>query len=205
MNKLVSNPIVVMALGLLLGVGAGVGSFWKAAQPLVAKARESRVSHGHPEKPDAPWDFWTVEMENVASELKDTKAVLKKREEDLAAREARLVAERQELVKQRKEIENLRAEIGNRLVEVQTDEAKNIKSLAGLYSNMTPKATLTIFKEMDDVTLVKIFSMMKSDVVSTIFEEMGNQSASDPSLARRAAVLSEKLRLVKSTRTATSP
>lgn len=205
MNKLASNPIIVMALGLLLGVGTGVGWFWKAALPLVKHARESRKSAVHSNRPDAPWDFWTLEIDDLSNELKDSKTLLKKREEELAAREGRFNAERAELAKQRQELETLRAEIGTQMIEIQTDEQKNLKSLASIYSNLTPKATLAIFKEMDDRQVVKLMSLMKSDVVSPLFEEMGKQGASDPALARRAAQLSDKLRLFKSTKTASTP
>ncbi len=205
MSKLASNPIALMVLGLLLGVGTGVGWFWKMAVPMVAKARAAHALALAPVRPDAPWDFWTIEMENLATELKDGKAAIKKREEELAARETRLLAERQELAKQRQEIEALRTEISGRMTEIETDETKNLKSLANLYSNLTPKATLAIFREMDDVTVVKILSIMKTDVVSPLFEEMGKQAATDPTFARRAAVLSEKLRLFKSTKAASSP
>ena len=55
---------------------------------------------------------------------------------------------------------------------------------------------------MDDVTVVKILSLMKSDSVAPIFEEMSRSSTADPALARRAAALSEKLRLVRTARSA---
>lgn len=46
-------------------------------------------------------------------------------------------------------------------------------------------------------TAVKILSLMKPDVVGPIFEEMSKTTGTDGPLARRAAILSEKLRLVK--------
>jgi hypothetical protein len=205
MSKVASNPIVIIALGLLLGIGTGLGWFWKSALPLIAQARAARAAAATANKPDAPWDFWTLEIENVAGELKDMKATLKKREEELLAREARLAAERQELAKQRAELETLRAEIGGKMTEIQTDEMKNLKNLATLYSNLTPKATLTIFKEMDDTSVVKLLGLMKTDVIGALFEEMTKQSATDPAMARRAAALTEKLRLFKSAKTASSP
>lgn len=205
MKKLASNPIVILALGLILGVGTGVGWFWKIAVPLVKAAREAKALATVAGKPDAPWDFWTIEIADVANELKEARLALKKREEELAAREARLAAERQELTKQRQELESVRAEIGSRVIEIQADELKNLKSLCNLYSNLTPKATLTIFKEMDDVTVVKLLALMKSDVQGPLFEEMGRQAATDPSVAKKAATLSEKLRLYKSSKTASAP
>ena len=202
MIKLASNPIVVLAIALLLGVSTGLGMFWKAALPLIAAAKAAKAKVAEAGKPDAPWGFWTIEIENLASELKDQKAVVKKREEELAQREERLNAERQELTKQRQQLEALRDDITGRIVSIQADEIKNLKSLVATYSNLTPKATLTIFKEMDDSMVVKLLSLMKTDIVSPLFEEMSKQAATDPAMGKRVATLSEKLRLLKSAQSA---
>ncbi len=204
MNKL-TNPIILVALGLLLGVGTSLGVFWQAAGPIIAAARENRVKAHEIVKPEAPWDFWTIEIENLASELKDAKAGLKKREDDLIAREGRFTAERLELAKQRQQLEALRAEIANTIITIKAEEMKNMKTLAATYSNLSPKATLTIFKQMDDTTIVKLLGLMKIDVVSPLFEEMSKQAAGDPALAKRVAQLSDKFRLYQSTATAATP
>ena len=198
MSKLATNPIVVLAIALLLGVGTGLGMFWKAAVPLIAAAKVAQAKVAEEGKPEAPWGFWTIEIENLASELKDQKAVIKKREEELVQREERLNAERQELTKQRQQLEQLREDITGRITSIQSDELKNLKSLVATYSSLTPKATLTIFKEMDDTMVVKLLSLMKTDTVSPLFEEMSKQAATDPAMGRRVATLSEKLRLLKS-------
>ena len=198
MIKLASNPIVVLAIALLLGVGTGLGMFWKAALPLIAAAKAAKAKVAEVGKPEAPWGFWTIEIENLASELKDQKAVVKKREDELAQREERLNAERQELAKQRQQLEAMRDDITGRVVSIQADETKNLKSLVATYSSLTPKATLTIFKEMDDTMVVKLLSLMKTDTVSPLFEEMSKQAATDPAVGKRVAILSEKLRLLKS-------
>jgi flagellar motility protein MotE (MotC chaperone) len=83
------------------------------------------------------------------------------------------------------------------LIEVTADESKNLRTLASTYTSLTPKAAVTILREMDDTTAVKILSLMKPDVVGPIFEEMARNAATDAPLARRAAQLSEKLRLMK--------
>jgi hypothetical protein len=204
MNKL-NNPIILVALGLFLGVGTSLGLFWQAAGPLVAAAKQNRVKPHGMAKPEAPWDFWTIEIENLAAELKDAKAGLKKREDDLIAREGRFTAERLELAKQRQQLEALRAEIENTVISIKNEEIKNMKTLAATYSNLSPKATLTIFKQMDDATVVRLLGLMKIDVVSPLFEEMSKQAANDPALAKRVAQLSEKFRLYQSTSTATTP
>jgi len=205
MNKLASNPIIVIALGLFLGVGTGVGYFMKVARPLIQHAREARLKAVQANKPDAPWDFWTIDIENLASELKEEKAAVKKREEELNARDLRLATEQAEMQKQRKELETLRADITSKMTEIQTDELKNLKSLAATYSTLTPKACLAIFREMQDTSVVKLLSIMKPEVVGPLFEEMGRQADTDPALAKRAAILSEKLRLIKAAKTAASP
>jgi flagellar motility protein MotE (MotC chaperone) len=203
--KKLNNPIVLVVLGLFLGVGTSLGLFWQAAAPLIAAAKQSRVKAYTPVKPEPPWDFWTIEIENLAAELKDAKANLKKREDELIAREGRFTAERLELAKQRQQLEALRAEIANTMVSIKEDEMRNMKTLAETYSNLSPKATLTIFKQMDDMTVVKLLALMKTDVVSPLFEEMSKQATADPTVAKRAAHLSEKLRLYQSTKTAGSP
>ena len=86
-------------------------------------------------------------------------------------------------------------------IAINTDEAKNLRSLAQTYSTLTPHAAVAIIREMDDTTVVKILSLMKPDVVGPIFEEMAGASGGDTSLAQHAAVLSDKLRLMKSAQT----
>jgi flagellar motility protein MotE (MotC chaperone) len=201
MIKIVTNPIVTLVVALVLGVGTGMSMFMQAARPLIAAAQAARVKAAKAKEPEAPWGFWTLEIENLASELKDQKAVIKKYEESLKLREERLNAERQELAKQRDQLESMRADIANRITAIQSDEIKNLKSLVATYSNLTPRATLTIFKEMDDVMVVKILSLMKTDVTTPLFEEMSKQAATDPFVARRVATLTEKLRLLKTSPT----
>jgi flagellar motility protein MotE (MotC chaperone) len=98
----------------------------------------------------------------------------------------------------------MRKEIADRVIEINTDELKNLRTLAQTYANLTPKGAVAIIREMDDVTVVKILSLMKSDVVAPIFEEMSKTAAIDAPLARRAATLSEKLRLMKANKPANS-
>ncbi|HQF38133.1 MAG TPA: hypothetical protein PK322_03350, partial [Opitutaceae bacterium] len=86
------------------------------------------------------------------------------------------------------------------LTAVGVDELKNLRSLAQTYSNLTPKAAVAIFAEMDDATVVKVLSLMKADAVGPIFEEMSKDKSEKNNQAQRAARLSERLRLMKSSR-----
>ena len=84
-------------------------------------------------------------------------------------RAARLASEEKELGKVRSDIDGLRKEIASRVIEISADEQKNIRTLSQTYTNLTPRAAVAIFKEMDDVTVVKILSLMKADVVAPIY------------------------------------
>ena len=198
------NPFVTAAAGLIVAVGVGVFTFWSAAQPIVAAVAAQRAeAEAQAPVKEKGWDFWTIEIENLSNELKEERARLRKTAELLEQREARIVAEQQELAAMRREIEGLRQEIAEKVIAIREDEAKNIRSLAQSYSNLTPRAAVAIIREMDDMTAVKILFLMKADVVGPIFEEMTRTNGTDGSpLARRAAILSEKLRLMKSDRNA---
>jgi flagellar motility protein MotE (MotC chaperone) len=197
------SPALVSALALLAGVAAGVLPLWRAADTLVAAALAARPPAGNPEEKAKGWDFWTIEIDNLASELKGEKARLRQQAEQLELRSSRLAAEQQELAKVRAELEALRRDIEERTIQIGLDEAKNLRTLAQTYSNLTPKAAVTIIKELDDVTVVKIFALMKPDVVAPIFEEMSKGTGPEGVLlARRAAVLSEKIRLIRAMKTA---
>lgn len=202
MNKVLTNPALIAVLGIFSGTLVGLGWFWRAGEALMAHAIASIPPPVVVEGKAQGWDFWTIEIEGLSSELKEERARLRSQAETLNQRAARLASEQQELAKIRADIEAMRAEIGRRVIEITADEAKNLRSLAQTYSNLTPGAAVAILREMDDTTVVKILSLMKSDVVGPIFEEMANTPGPDGSMAKRAAALSEKLRLMKSNKTA---
>jgi len=166
-------------------------------QSIAAHAGQTTAEAMRPRATRPPWDMWTPEIEKLAKELRDQHDGLREREQSVVQRETRLEAEAAELARTRREIEAQRAEISNLLTAVGVDEMKNLKSLAQTYSNLTPKAAVAIFAEMDDTTVVKILSLMKADVVGPIFEEMSKDKSEKNNQAHRAAALSERLRLMK--------
>jgi flagellar motility protein MotE (MotC chaperone) len=202
MNKVLSNPGFIAALGILSGTLVGLGWFWRAGELLMAHAIASIPTPVVVEGKAQGWDFWTIEIEGLSSELKEERARLRSQAEGLNQRAARLASEQQELAKIRAEIEAMRAEIGRKVIEITADESKNLKALAQTYATLTPAAAVSILREMDDTTVVKILSLMKADVVGPIFEQMANTPGPDGTLAKRAAALSEKLRLMKSSKSA---
>lgn len=196
--SLLTKPLFAAALIVVIQPALSTFLLWRAMPGLIV------IPHVEPDvvlKPAGarpPWDMWTPEVEKLADELKKERETLKARETEVAQAEARILAERAELARTRQEIERQRGEISKLLTEVSADEAKNLKNLAKTYSQLTPKAAMAIFGEMDDTTVVKILSQMKADVVVPIFEEMSKDKSEKNNQAQRAAVLSERLRLMKS-------
>ena len=204
MTKLLQNPTVVSAIALVMGLVSGLFPLWRAGDKLVAQAIANHVQKAKAGKAQG-WDFWTIEVDNLASELKDEKARMAKQSELLDQRAARIANEQRELDKVRADIEGMRKEIGEKVIEVQADEMKNLRALSQTYAALSPKAAVAIIREMDDITVVKILSLMKPDIVAPIFEEMSHTADKDGMLAHRAAVISEKLRLMKSNKAPSSP
>jgi len=201
------SPAAAMLLALPLAVAVGPAWFWLKTDKLVAevliarqaKAKDAAAVVGA--RKAQGWDFWTIEMENLAAELKEEKLKLRKESDQLDQRAARLGAERQELDRIRQDIEGMRREIDERVITIRVDEAKNLRGLAQTYATLSPAAAVAILKEMDDSTVVKILSLMKADVTGPIFEAMAATPDGAPggvTLAKRAALLSEKIRLMKS-------
>jgi flagellar motility protein MotE (MotC chaperone) len=193
------SPLAATLLSLILSVGMGVYLCIKAAAPLMDIAMKARAKVVV-KKEDTGWDFWTIEMDNLSNDLREERAKLRKESDLLDQREARIATEEKEMDRVRSDIDALRKSIGDKVTEVTAEEEKNIKSLAKTYATLSPKAAVAILREMDDTTVVKILSQMKPDVVGPIFEEMSKTSDGDVPLARRAAILSERLRLLKSTK-----
>jgi flagellar motility protein MotE (MotC chaperone) len=202
MTKLLQTPAFVIVLALLSGVAAGLLPLWRAGDLLVAQALAARTKGVKAQKAQG-WDFWTIEIDNLAAELKDEKARVAKQAEQLDLRAARIAAEQHELEKLRDNVEAIRREIAAKVIEITADEAKNLRALSQTYANLSPRAAVAIIRELDDATTVKILSLMKADTIGPIFEEMSRTTTPDGTLAKRAALLSEKLRLMKAAKAAT--
>jgi len=199
--NILTKPWFAAVLIVLLQPAVSVFLVLQSA-PVIVKsiavhAGDAATEVMRPREARAPWDMWTPEIEKLAKELRDQRDSLREREQSVVQRETRLEAEAAELARTRREIEAQRAEISKLLTAVGVDEMKNLKSLSQTYSNLTPKAAVAIFTEMDDTTVVKILSLMKADVVGPIFEEMSKDKSEKNNQAQRAATLSERLRMMK--------
>jgi flagellar motility protein MotE (MotC chaperone) len=191
-------PLILVALALVEGVATGPLLYWRKADALISQLAVRRKQLQTEQSARAKgWDFWTIAIDNLTAELKGEKARIRQQADQLDQRTARLAAEKQELDKMRADIEGMRRQMDERVIAIGVDEAKNLRSLAQTYATLSPHGAVTILREMDDATVVKILSLMKPDIVGPIFEEMAKPAGGDDALAKRAAVLSEKIRLMK--------
>jgi flagellar motility protein MotE (MotC chaperone) len=197
------SSLGVVLLGVVLGAGVALGTLSVAAKSFVQELRVQREEASRPVRPERPWDFWTVEIESLAAELKAQREALKVRSVALDERESRLAADAAELEKVRQRLESLRKEIAQRVTEVSAEEVKNLKALSATYRSLSPPAAVGILAEMDQQTVVKLLSLMKPNETAAIFEEMGRSN--DPTIVKRAASLSEGLRLLNATRAGVAP
>ena len=187
--KFLASSLGILILALVLGLGT---TGW-----LIYSQRDSFKVVEKLALPPRLWSFKTEEIDAMVSELKSERKKLDKREEDLEQTSAHIEAERQELDKVKAAIKAMRDEISKEIPEIQDVEVKNLKSLAQTYSNLSPVAAVAIFQEMDDRNVVKILSLMKADKVAAILQEMSKTPDKDGTLARLAAHISDKLRVLK--------
>lgn len=190
-----TKTVYATAVFLVL-LGGAAGGLYPLLQlaPELVEAERARLEANKPDEPEDPWDFWTVEMEALSDELEAVRGQLDERAARLDARESRIAAEMTELEETRSQLESIRREIDKTMVRVEASEAKNLRALSKTYAALEPAAAITILSEMDDATVVKLLALMKPESVADIFNQMG-LNATGPDSIRRAARLSEKLRL----------
>ena len=155
-----------------------------------------------PDKTGVPprlWSFKTDAMDELIKALGAEREKLAADQKSAVTLQSQAAAERAELEKKRAEIQAMKDEIELRVVEIQEHEVRNLKTLAQTYSAMTPPAAVAIFRELDENTAVKILATMKVDRVGPILGEMAKSPdrAGEETMARRAARITDKLRLLK--------
>lgn len=184
--KFLQSPWVAAFLGLLLYAGTTV-MLWRPAPP-------PRPEAVKPADESAPsWTFHNPEIESLVAELKQEKATLAERAKQLADLTTRLQIERQEITVITRQVQRLQVEFDRNVVRVREEEVANLKKLAKTYATMSPEGAAAIFAQLDDSSLVKILAGMKDTETAPILETMAKQGEAQ---AKRAAMLSERLRLV---------
>jgi flagellar motility protein MotE (MotC chaperone) len=189
--KLLTSGWTLAILAALLNIGTTGGLIYFERDSILHSAAASGAKDALPRF----WSFRADEVDALVAELKEERARLQTRQTELDKVAAHIEAERQELEKTRADVVAMQDEITAQIPQIQDSERKNLKSLAQTYSGITPTAVVAIFREMDDMTCVKLLSQMKPDKVAAILEEM-SQEDKDQTMTKRAARISDKLRLV---------
>lgn len=184
----------------LLGSALSLGTTAALVLPEVAALRTPASLL--PDKTGVPPRLWSFRTDAIDELIRELHAEREKVAEDGKAAitmQARAASERAELEKKRAEIQALRDEIEQRVVEIQEQEIRNLKTLAQTYSVMNASAAVAILREMDENSAVKILATMKVDRVGPILGEMAKtpDRAGEETMARRAARITDKLRLLK--------
>jgi flagellar motility protein MotE (MotC chaperone) len=109
-------------------------------------------------------------------ELEKKEIKFKEKEEEFNKREKELLAKEDSLLKKRQALEE-------RIAQYEQEERKWAK-LAIYYSNMSPDQAAAILENLDDQTIIEIFSRMKDSSVAVTMMKMDKE---------RAAELSRKL------------
>ena len=149
--------------------------------------------------PPRLWNFNGDAVTQLIADLKVSREKAAADEKGLVTLKSQIDSEKAELEKLRTEIQGMRKEIEDRVLEIQDNEIKNLKTLAQTYSIMPPPQAVSIFREMDDNTIVKVLACMKAEKTGPILGEMSKAQdrQGDESMAKRAARISDKLRLIK--------
>lgn len=149
--------------------------------------------------PPRLWNFNSDAVTKLIADLKASQERVGKDDKNLVTLKSQLESEKAELQKLRDELVQMREEIDQRVLEIQDSEVVNLKTLAQTYSAMPPAAAVTIFREMDENMVVKVLSCMKVDRTGPILGEMSKvpDKPGEESMAKRAARISDKLRLIK--------
>lgn len=199
---MLAAPWFLAVVGLLSSLVVGVMMMLSAQKKIVATPPPVAAAVAVEEKPVPPqtvFSFHTAELVEMVEDLKKQKQKILEEQKDVKALAARTLSDRQEVEKIRDEIKELRADLDRRVVEVKQEEVKNLEALATTYSSMPAPAAVAIFKEMEEDQVVKILATMKAKAVGLVLSEMGKaiDKSGEESTARRAARITDKLRLMK--------
>jgi flagellar motility protein MotE (MotC chaperone) len=197
--KFIQSPLFAAILGgvLFLITSAFVTTQGLATAPHAAEHEEGA---GHANTQGPAWDFFNPELDQIVSDLKAERDALAAREKQLGELEARLRAERAELEGALKNIKTLQQQVDRDLFRIKEDEAGNLKKLAKMYAAMEPAGAAKILRELDDVVVVKILTLVKEAEGALILESFARLGDAE---TKRAAILSEHLRATSAAKPST--
>jgi flagellar motility protein MotE (MotC chaperone) len=188
--KFLQSPLFAAILGgvLFLLTSAFLTTQGIATAPL---ADDGTDSAARPNLKGPSWDFFNPELDEVVADLRSERDSLTAREKQLNELATRLKAERAELDDALKGMKKIQQQVDRDLFRIKEDEAGNLKRLAKMYSAMEPASAARILRELDDVIIVKILTLMKEPETALILESFSRLGEAE---TKRAAAISENLR-----------
>lgn len=197
--KMLQSPVVAAILGGLLFLLTSAFLTTKGLTPIEHVDGEHHEGEEEPSINGPSWTFFNPEMEQIMDELKSERESLATKEKQLAELETRLRAERSELDDELKKIRAIQSKVDRDVLRIKEDEAGNLKKLAKMYATMEPAGAAKIMRELDDVVVVKILTLMKEAETALILEAFARMGEPE---TKRAALLSENLRAAAAAKTA---
>lgn len=194
MKKLLTSGWVIPIVGALLYLGT---TFVLLDPKALKFPTPAAVAAHEPDQEESPlastqWDFSAPELDRLIREVKEEKLRLATRETQLNEFAARIAAERAELVTVTQEVYRLQTEFNKVVTYVTQQEAEIQRRQAKVFSAMSPEDAARVLQEMPDDRIVRLLMFMKEEELAKILATLAKPG---PENARRAALLSERLRL----------
>lgn len=153
---------------------------------------ESSPASSTPLIPPGPsWTYINPEMEVLLEELRSKKDKMDARRQELVELESRVQSEKAEMHQTLDELNRMQQEFEDFMIQIRTDEIRNLMRLAKVFSSMEPEEAIVILREMQDPELVKIMAYMKEHVAAAVLARLAQESQAG---AVRAAGLTASLR-----------
>lgn len=189
LSRLLQSPWTATLVGTLVYL-ATVVMVWR---PHLDAPAGTEVRGRGPAAPS--WGFQNPEVDLLIQELKKERDDLAARKKELDELADRLANERTELQALTQAVAQIQAEFDSHVLRIRQDESANLKKVAKTYAAMDPKNAGSLFKALDEDTLVKVISFMRENEIAPIFDVLAKQSDNE---AKRVAALCERIRLTLS-------
>ena len=197
MIKFLQSNWMAALIGALTYLGVTV-ALWHT--PKIVLPAAATAAKAAPQLPS--WEFQNSEVDELVTDLQNQKQAMGERERQLNELDSRLKAERQEIVVITENVERMQKQFDHDVVRVHDEEIANLKRLAKIYATMSPDGAVSILKEMKDDDIVKIFAYMKDAETAPLLDLLAHGSPAD---AKRAAQISERLKVVMFRPTTNNP
>ena len=145
---------------------------------------------------EAPQDTAYLEYSSMIDQLQEKGDLLTEREKKLGLQSERIQHLERELLVTRGNLEKIQLETQHQFEKLEESERKNLKKLAKMYALMDPAQAAPILTILDDDTIINMLSLMKERNAAKL---LGGFSAQNIESQKRAALISEKMRLLTTT------